>query len=371
MNVSDALKVMKHNSDGYCLWVGAGVSLHLAGINNLPLWPELIDNLQAETTINNLKGEYPDQLLQLLNIVGRTRFQRYLRENILEQLSKSIIQQAKTHTTPEECVPASVRQIAHLGMLANPIVNFNIETITSNLLAGPGGPYEVKYFTPDIPETVKGFIKHNSKSRAGMFRRHILHPHGAIDHSGICVMTSEEYKSMHGTLAFQLAVHSAFSSKLVIMGMSLEDKYLREQLGNFRNQLREILWFVGANPIDEIILKWASDYKINIVEVGDWPGFWSEIESTLPKPNEVELLQTWRGLISSALHELSTSTFTRSLSHLPKNTPDHIRQAYIQHRNNLGENPSPPDYTIKDMDAERVLLKPIDEALKIARKTSS
>lgn len=113
MDLPDALEIMKHNSDGYCLWVGAGVSLHLAGSYKLPLWPELIKGLQAETSIKNHVGEYPDQLFQLLKVVGRTRFQRYLRENILEEISKGIIEQARIHHTPETCVPDSVRQIAH------------------------------------------------------------------------------------------------------------------------------------------------------------------------------------------------------------------------------------------------------------------
>ncbi len=372
MDYNEALEIMKHNSDGYCLWVGAGVSLHLAGFNGLPLWSDLVKELQAETTIEDLEGDYPSQLLQLLNSVGRTRFQRFLRENILEKLSKSIINQAKLYQNPDSCVPNPVRQIAHLGSLANPIVNFNIETFTSILLAGPGGPYEVKYFTPELPETIKGFVPRTSKSRAGMFRRHILHPHGAIDHSGICIMTASEYDSMNGTLAFQLAIHAAFSSNLVIMGMSLEDEYLRNQISDFRQQLRKVLWFVGSlSEKNREIRKWAINNKIEVIEIENWTSFWKSVESTLPGPNEIELLGTWRLLVNSSFYELSTSVITRALNNLPESTPEHIRQAYIQHRDNLGENPTMLEYTIEDIEKEGQLLAPIDEALKIARENLS
>ncbi len=72
MEVSTALELMSRNSNGYCLWVGAGVSLHLAGHGNIPLWHDLIKKLQSETTIKHLEGEYPAQFQCLLKAVGRT-----------------------------------------------------------------------------------------------------------------------------------------------------------------------------------------------------------------------------------------------------------------------------------------------------------
>src|SRR5206468_1707422 len=82
------------------------------------------------------------------------------------------------------------------------------------------------------------------------FRRAVYHPHGALETSGVCVLAESEYKSMHGTLALELATHAAFASRLVIIGMSLEDGYLRSQLERFMPQLSGVVWFVdaGARP---------------------------------------------------------------------------------------------------------------------------
>jgi hypothetical protein len=113
--------------------------------------------------------------------------------------------------------------------------------------------------------------------RASQFYRSIYHPHGAIDEHGLCVLAESEYRGLRSSLALQLAAHAAFGTRLVIVGMSLEDTYLREQIAAFRNEMREVLWFQVGSP-QEATAHWAWSHDITCIDVGSWPQFWTAID---------------------------------------------------------------------------------------------
>jgi len=147
-------------------------------------------------------------------------------------------------------MPEILDQLALFGALSNSVVNFNVESVSSRLIAA-ASPYALKVFHPPT-EGTSGFRQYEGKfdrRAAGDVPLNIFHPHGAIDVGGRCVMTSEEYRSLDGTLGLELAVHSCFGENVLILGMSLDDDYLRRQLVNFRNQIRRIIWVsIGAPP---------------------------------------------------------------------------------------------------------------------------
>jgi hypothetical protein len=93
-------------------------------------------------------------------------------------------------------------------------------------------------------------------------------------------MTWEEYKALNGTLALQLAAHAAFGNNLAIVGMSLQDEYLRKQISEFRNQIHSILWF---NSQFGDLQTWAMRNGVEMVPV-KWSEFWEQWNTTdVPK----------------------------------------------------------------------------------------
>jgi hypothetical protein len=114
---------------------------------------------------------------------------------------------AREFALKTDIIPHAVRQIARLGTLPNPIVNFNLELWTSWTIAGGGhGPFVVRSF---IPADAKGPIdtRYHYGPIQKQFARSVYHPYGAIEASGRTVLTSTDYRRLNGTLAFQIAVH--------------------------------------------------------------------------------------------------------------------------------------------------------------------
>lgn len=283
---------------GYCLWIGSGVTKHLTGANTSPSpsWEQLVDLLEASAQIDcpNFDCTFTERLEVVREKLGRVRFQKELRKAIIKPVVETVTLIAKDHRDPFSMPPVA-KQISCLGMVANSIVNFNIESITSVLLAHPGGPYVIKAFQPPV----LGASSVHSSSGSYMNdqpRRSVYHPHGCLDITGLCVLTESDYKATEGTLAFQLACHSAFQEILVIVGMSLEDAYLREQIQNFRSQIRTIIWFLKDQPSGEI-LKWSWKNKVDVIEVSSWGEFWDAVEQELPNPNAEKSLHAWHSVV--------------------------------------------------------------------------
>jgi len=299
ITTDDALRDL---STGYCLWVGAGVGVHLgaAASSKVPGWAEVVDRLEASAGLTPPPGvAFADRIDRCLRALRRIEFQKHLRAAIVKPLSEAIVKLANDHEARTPCLPTVARQLAHLGSVANPIVNFNVETTTSRLIADPSGISNIRCFAPPVPGATTLLRARTPEALA--FRRSVYHPHGAVDDSGICVMASTEYESMRGTLGLQLAVHNAFEGKLAIVGMSLDDAYLREQLRAFRSQIDTIYWFAsGVRPDDE---SWAWANGVTLVRQ-PWATFWERVEAILPGPtSEVSLHRSWLQAVTEACNE--------------------------------------------------------------------
>jgi hypothetical protein len=146
---------------------------------------------------------------------------------------------------------------------------------------------------------LKGHGQHTSNT--SRHNRAIYHPHGAVTVGGICVMTASEYRAMRGTLALQLAVHAAFRSPLAIVGMSLDDEYLRQQLAEFRDQVDEVFWFRTMGPMaSDELERWCIVNRVCVVDVKTWPAFWDQVDLVLPAPPEQGLVCNWLNVVSEA-----------------------------------------------------------------------
>ena len=289
----------------YTLWAGAGLTKQLgsiAGTSSICDWSALVELAQKEAGLaKNIKESYPDRLQECLDVLGRERFQQLLRREILTKLCSII---SSSSSDP----PKQFQQIAQLGKLANPIINFNIEHLTSLALAMPGGPCAVRCFRRDIN------LQHITNiCKPGKFQRLIYHPHGLINHSGLCVMTTKEYASLKETLALRMAVHAAFDSVLFIVGMSLEDAYLRRQLELYHANIFKIVWFAVdyperfSIPIRQWVKRMTKKMKLKtgapgftVVNCVTWPKFWGFLDHNFPRVDKKVLVKTWQHLQQEA-----------------------------------------------------------------------
>lgn len=343
VKVTEAFELVK--DDGYCLWVGNGVSMYLAaadgGPHVTPTWLELARQLERDADLTPLKDcqELPDRLERIHRARGFEWFQAKLREKLLHKLAVSIFGRTlDLCKTSRSAVPQQARRLACLGQLANPIVNFNLETLTSLAVSRAGGPCSIKYFAHAKPTELDANQISRSDWGEATYRRHIYHPHGALNGSGICVMTGTEYRSQRSTLAFQMAVHSAFMSHLVIVGMSLNDAYLRGQITKFRQQIRKIIWFqADTNPE---LLDWACCAGIDVVTV-EWPDFWQQLDKCLPPPDQTEALAGWEAVMTEAwctLHGGSIIEIKRFIEAVTNGyAPDSVRDSWKATAGERGE----------------------------------
>jgi len=305
-NAQQALSFLARES--YCLWAGAGVStqLGLAGGASIHGWDGLVSALEQRAEIQPpalFAAELPDRIDACFFKLQREKFQRALREEVLTPLATSIISAAQTSGIE---VPVHARQLAHLAAIANPIVNFNIETLSSRALVGAFPPWKPLVFRPPVPDAIESWRHDQSEVDRQKVQRHVFHPHGALNISGVCVLGARDYRAMRGTLALQLAVHSAFELNLAIVGMSLNDAYLRAQLADFRPQVQEVLWFTSSPPKAELV-EWAWKNRVRIVFV-DWPDFWETVQRELPAPPEQSLSLNWFSLVNQAYGLLKNAT---------------------------------------------------------------
>lgn len=307
------------NRQGYCLWVGAGVSAFLATDTSvvIPTWTNLVELLEKESNINppTIPATFPERLEVVLSKFNSFTFRQRLRELILKRVSSAVIAQTENY---DDNIPKTIRCIAKLGFLANPIINYNVEAITSQILSIGGGHYSIKtYGKKEIDDNTTisrgtAFSMRDDKYENQRFKRHIYHPHGNIDGYGVSVFTDEDYKKHRHSLAYQLATHSAFDDDLVIVGMSLDDKYLREQIANFRKEIRQIFWFQTSKPLTDEIKKWCWRYDINLITFNNWTEFWKIVDDVFPEPPEKDLLLTWMNIVGEAVSIINDASETES-----------------------------------------------------------
>lgn len=301
--------------EGYCLWVGAGVTRTVAaGHADVPLWDEVTAEMETAARIATSPGDdFPTRLERCLQALGEGAFRSRLRERYYTDLSEGILSQALECAASNEFVPEHVRALAALGQLANPIVSFNIEPFSSLLLGRPAGPVRILF------QQHRGKPGHAWREAGGRFQRIVYHPHGLA--TGDSVMTASQYEANRASLAFSLAIHSAFGNTLVIVGMSLDDNYLREQIEVSRRSLGDVYWFDSRFP--EELASWAARNEIRTVQV-DWGEFWKHWRELPVELERSELSAAWYLAVDEATDEAeggSLGSLERSLSGLT-NVPD-------------------------------------------------
>jgi hypothetical protein len=234
MGLSEAVWALE---TGYCLWVGAGLTRQVAaGHTAVPLWSQLTVELESAAGIQvEHHIDFPNRLDKCRVLLGDSMFNSFLRERYYTDLCCALLSQAAELADAEDFLPDNLRALAALGQLANPIVSFNIEPVSSLLLARPAGPVRILFQQP------LGKPAYTWREPRGRFQRLVYHPHGLVTAS--TVMTASEYQANSQTLAFGVAIHAAFSNTLAIVGMSLDDQYLRRQLDQFRESIGRIYWF--------------------------------------------------------------------------------------------------------------------------------
>jgi hypothetical protein len=131
-------------------------------------------------------------------------------------------------------------------------------------------------------------------------------------------MTASQYDRNRETLAFRLAIHAAFGNTLVIVGMSLKDPHLQQQIESSRASLADVYWFDCDFPGP--MSSWARSNRITTVGV-DWSGFWDLWRELPVSIARSDLCAAWYLAVNEAADEASggsLSDLKRSLTNLPQ-----------------------------------------------------
>jgi hypothetical protein len=89
-------------------------------------------------------------------------------------------------------------------------------------------------------------------------------------------MTASEYRLHEMSLAARVAVSLCLGGDLLILGMSLGDKYLRDALLENRNWIRDIYWVTNSNAYRT----WARTVDVTVVQASHTE-MWSTLASTI------------------------------------------------------------------------------------------
>lgn len=266
----------------HSLWVGAGVSRHLSsmGPHQVPMWSELVRDMEEHANIQpeDVKDfSFPERLEIIFRHSQRYNFQRLIREKIKDVMVKSALPAVRKFIR-DGSVPTAFVDLSKLGYSANSIFNFNVESFTSAALSLSHGPVCVQSFVPPVLGATDPFYQTSFGGQSGQRKlvKQVIHPHGAIDLGGLCVLTSSDYRSMNGTLALQMAVHAAFGSDIIIVGMSLQDEYLLNQINEFRKYIGSI-YLISNSSTGEYLKNSALKLDIKICVIENFESFWREI----------------------------------------------------------------------------------------------
>src|SRR5262249_50600632 len=147
---TDVRQALWRLESGYCLWVGAGLTRQVAaGHAAVPLWDEVTRELETAAGIHGGEGgDFPTRLDGCLTRLGDKMFRAFLRERYYTRLCEALLAQADLALSADDYIPEHVRAVAALGQLANPIVSFNIEPLSSLFLGRPAGPVRIVFQQP-------------------------------------------------------------------------------------------------------------------------------------------------------------------------------------------------------------------------------
>jgi len=312
---------------GICLWIGAGVTKHVAlSIGGaVPDWNALTSELEVRAGIaGNSAGSSsnPERLHACLESLGASTFRHAVSRYIYGELCVALARFAHSNRGRLAEPPQSALQLAALGWLANPIVNFNVETLTSYLVARPGGPCRILPYR----DSSRG-APYEEQESSSDFWRTVYHPHGAVNYGGRAVMTAGEYHTHDGSLAYLLSVSAAFENNLWIVGMSVDDAYLRAQLTAHREQIRQVRWFNSETELRKHEA-WARDARVTLVPVV-WPEFWSTVGCELgPQVRRAGVMTAWSHVLTVAIQELTRGGPSQELETLARLIPDLTEAAH-------------------------------------------
>ena len=305
---------------GFCLWVGAGLTKQiLADKKSAPLWPELTQEMEQQAGLApGSDKDYPKRLgwcFEHLRFDGPGLFRAYLRKRLYSEVCLDLLKSAPNPGDDSSLIPPRIREVASLGQLANPIVSFNVEPLSSVLLARPAGPIRL------VPYSTSRAGEITWREPFSSFHRVVYHPHGLI--TGDPVMTAADYEQKNATLAFALAIHMAFGNNLAIVGMSLDDEFLQRQIENGRRDIREVLWFNSS--FEESHRAWAAKINVRLIET-PWPDFWSFWTKQNVALDEKNLHAAWSLALSLALEEVRGGHLTAFAQTLRRISPEDERK---------------------------------------------
>jgi hypothetical protein len=303
---------------GFCLWVGAGLTKQiLANKKSAPLWPELTRELEEYVGLMpGTEKDYPQSLgwcFAHLRYDGPSLFRAYLRKRLYTEVCLDLLKSAPKADGVSDLIPPRVREVASLGQLANPIVSFNVEPLSSVLLARPGGPIRL------VPYSKRRSGDLTWREPFSSFHRIVYHPHGLI--TGDPVMTAADYEEKNATLAFGLAIHLAFGNNLAIVGMSLDDEFLQRQIEKGRDDIQEVLWFNSS--FEENNRAWAAKAGVQLIEV-PWAEFWHFWAQQHVAIDEKNLHAAWWLALQLALEEVEGGHLTAFAQTLQEISPENL-----------------------------------------------
>jgi len=260
-------RLLATEAGGYTLWVGAGAAKAVASV---PTWAELTDGLLAESTSATPEHwstlEMPGRLEYLSNELGHARFRMRLRERLLVPMCQPPFDWA-----------TAVHQ-AMIGSRASAVVCFNLDRISGMLFGmGHGGNVAIRTYLPPRRQIVRVEVP----TQTGLMSCPVYFPHGLID-EGNCVMTASEYVLHRMTMAAQISVSLCLGGDLLVLGMSLADRYLRDALIEHRAFIRDVYWVTNSDTYRS----WARTAGVTIVRAGHcelWPALATTIAESDPE----------------------------------------------------------------------------------------
>jgi hypothetical protein len=242
---------------GYTVWFGAGVGIAMTR-GAAPSWKSLISGLTVETDLpaDWTARDYPSRLDWIASQKGHRAFRAALRRAVVEPMLAAEIE------------PQVVKDMAVIGLRAGALVSFNIEIVSAiPLSVGRGGSFVPRaYRRPEAESMLKPW------TGGGVVGSAVFFPHGILDLEGNCVITKSEYDAHRMSLAVGTAVNLCLGGDLLIVGMSLDDAYLRDAILQHRRWIRDVFWVDSRFQHEE----WARVANVHCVRAS-YGEIWSEI----------------------------------------------------------------------------------------------
>jgi hypothetical protein len=221
---------------GYTLWIGAGAAIATTG-GRAPSWQGLVQEMSHGMTHPREWDALPmpAKLDQIACVMGHVPFRRELRRRIVNPVL----------TGPMDS--GVMLDQATIAARAHVTVSFNIEMVSAIPFAiSKGGGF---FYPRPYMEPKRRMAK--LEGSEGSTMAPVYFPHGLLDMFGACVLTESEYL-LHGmSLAVDTAVSACLGGDLLILGMSLGDKYLRDGILRNRRWMKNVFWVTSEEAFGE------------------------------------------------------------------------------------------------------------------------